>query len=429
MKKERVVFSIIGLGLLGALMWRGESISQRFGHSEPETRKTIGSHAGHIEDSGDENFKTKVGDRPPPSPAATHRPERLKEFILPTLTIEGLGIEEAMQKLKEAYEETCLKTGEIPLNLRFDIPPESSGKINIRLEGKNFSSAVKLLATLSGMTASRHGSLYEFALIPDERDSISRSFTVPPDFYTTVDALGNIRGEKTDNEGDTSPKSTPLNTMLRSLGLDLDPSTHLALGNKGTMILETTSTADATALTQLTKTLANEKPMQLRFSSRLIELPPGVDFPLPDTSKMTGAEAQFFMREMAQRKGTELMTLPSLVTKNGEPGTIELVREYTLPKNNNESEFETHLVGKVMHLEGSALGFGQETAFNFTDTTVDDTTKDITFETQTAVSDNGFTSDQGTRFVVQERPDGTKAVVLVTSTLIDPTGHPIHEGG
>lgn len=426
MKKGNIFSIIIGLALLFALMWRSGSVSQFFGQSRSETTGTTAPNERHLEDTDDRTFKTKVGDRPPPSPAATHSPERLKDFFLPTLNIEGLSIEEAMQKLKASYEETCLRTGEVPINLKFDIPRGTSGKINIRLEGKSFSSAVKLLAALSGMEVSRKGSIYEFSVIPNELVSTTRTFNVPPDFAATLDALGSTRGENDRMLEEGVFPQPQLSEILSKLGLDLDPSTLVRPTNAGILIVKSNSAADLTVISQLVKTLADEKPMQLKFSSKIVELASGVDFELPDTSQMTDAEAQSFMRAMAQTKGTDLMSLPSVVTRNGESGNITIGREYILPKEDAEGEFETHLVGQAMKIGGNALGFGQETSFNFTDTTADDSKKNITIETQTDLSDTGFSNDQGTRFVIQENPDETTVIVLVTSTLIDATGEPFH---
>ena len=181
------------------------------------------------------------------------------------------------------------------------------------------------------------------------------------------------------------------------------------------------------------KTLNEEKPIQAKYSSKLVELAPGVDFQLPDTSQMTPGEMQVVMRELAQAKGTDLATLPTVIKRNGETATVEVGREYILPLELTEGKFETHFAGRVMEIDGSALGFGQETSFNFTDSSVDKESNEAIsrqdLQPQTDVSDSGFANDQGTRFVIQERADGTRAIVLVTATFIDATGKPLHDRG
>ena len=122
------------------------------------------------------------------------------------------------------------------------------------------------------------------------------------------------------------------------------------------------------------------------------------------------------------------MTMPSITSRGGQSGTIELIREWTVPNDDSGETLETHNVGQVMQLQGSPLGFGHDLAFNFTDTTaeVDSDTGKPNINKRIDVKDAGFSSDNGTRFVVQTRPDGSKSIVLVTSSLIDATGRPVH---
>ena len=48
-------------------------------------------------------IRTKVVNRESPGPRATHAPERLKEFMLPMIAIDGLTLDGALRKLMEAY--------------------------------------------------------------------------------------------------------------------------------------------------------------------------------------------------------------------------------------------------------------------------------------------------------------------------------------
>ena len=76
-----------------------------------------------------------------------------------------------------------------------------------------------------------------------------------------------------------------------------------------------------------------------------------------------------------------------------------------------------------------ALGFGHEVALNYTDTTgdVDASTGKANINKRTDMTDSGFASDGGTRLVVLTRADGSRTLLLVTSTLIDATGRPVSD--
>jgi hypothetical protein len=73
---------------------------------------------------------------------------------------------------------------------------------------------------------------------------------------------------------------------------------------------------------------------------------------------------------------------------------------------------------------------GHHVDVNFADTTgeVDDATGEAAITERAAVRGNGFAGDSATRVQVQTRPDGSRVVLLLTPTLIDPTGRPARAG-
>lgn len=76
------------------------------------------------------------------------------------------------------------------------------------------------------------------------------------------------------------------------------------------------------------------------------------------------------------------------------------------------------------------LGLGHQLDVNLSDTSgdVDDATGEASITERVAIQSNGFSGDSATRVQVQTRPDGSRAVLLVTPTLIDPTGRPARTG-
>jgi hypothetical protein len=168
--------------------------------------------------------------------------------------------------------------------------------------------------------------------------------------------------------------------------------------------------------------------MQQKFTQKVIEIPSGVNWTPPDGSQMTDDQVQLLMREMAQTAGVELMTMPSMTARSGQSGTIEITRELITPVDDSGQAFETHQLGHVLQVQGDALGFGHEVDLKYTDTTgeVDPTTGKANINKRTDMSDSGFTSDGGTRLVVQTRPDGSRTLLLINSIIIDATGRPVH---
>ncbi len=416
------ILLIYGLWLGSQGMTRARPDDPGFSQTKPQDTRSIGDP----EISGP--LQTKRGNREAAGPRATHAPGRLKEFMLPEVVIDGLTLDGALRKLMEVYNDVCEITGETPLRLTFDVPPGTTKKLNLRLSGRNFTSSMQLLAALSGMKATRSGLTYQFTPFTNERKPVSRGIRVPPDISS---ALSELAGQGAVAESPVSAIAAleiPVSELVRKLNLELDPSTQLSLTASGILNLETTSTADAAAVSSLIDGISSQKPIQHKFTSMVVNLAAGAEWTPPDVSQMTAAQLQLFMRGMAQTKGTELMTLPSITSRRGQSGTVEMIREWTVPNDDSGETLETHNVGQVMQLQGSPLGFGHDLAYNFTDTTaeVDPETGKPNFIKRIDVKDTGFSADNDTRFVVQTRPDGSKSIVLVTSTMIDATGRPLH---
>ncbi len=351
--------------------------------------------------------------------------------MLPAMVIEGLGLEDALRKLNVAYVDACRKSGEVPLPLTFSIaPPGSAKKLTLHLPAGNFSSSVRLLATFSGMKASRDGREFHFESLAGDRKQVKREFQVPPGFNSDLEEIagGVIRpGEDPFVVLDPMVRTT-VGECLLALGIDLDPSTHLTLKPSGVLALETSSAADAAAIEELAKVLAERPRVALKFTAKAVEISADSDWSPPDVSRMTDNEVQMLMRELSQKKGTELQTMPSVTCKNGQNSSIEMIQEVIYPKDDSSGSFEKRNTGKVLKLQGSLLGFGHEVGLDFTDTTVeyDPRSNKPTFTERTAMKETGFTSDGGTRLIVQTRPDGSKTVMLLNATMIDATGRPVH---
>ncbi len=278
------------------------------------------------------------------------------------------------------------------------------------------------------MKATRSNLTFQLTPLGGERKAQNRRIRISPD---TTSILSEMAGLETVGNSSFESNSTPMrpiSELLQKLNLDLDPSTYVTLTANGVLNLETNSTADAETVTALVQEIISQRPLQHKFTSKVVNLPSGSEWTPPDDSTMTDSQLQLFMREIAQTRGAELVTIPSMTSRGGQSGKVEMVHEWIVPIDDSELEFDTHNVGQVMQLQGSPLGFGHDVAFDFTDTTAetDPETGKPNFNKRIDVKNSGFSNDNSTRFVVQTRPDGSRAVVLVTSTMIDATGRPLH---
>lgn len=412
-----VILLLAGVGL-----WLGIHGPQalEFGSVTRKQRESRASLPSEVSEATG-SFKTKSSNREIAGPRATHAPERLKEFMLPEVAIDGLTLGEALRKLMGVYEDACKKTGETPLRLTFDLPPGNAKKLHLKLSPRNFSTSVQLLATFSGMSVNRSKLNYRFAPFADERKQVSRALQVPPDFQSAMEVM--------DPFAESGPRRVSISELIKASGISLDPSTRLSLTNSGTLDINTTSGADVAMISALVGTFVSDRPLQQKFTQKVIEIPSGMDWTPPDVSQMTEGQVQLLLREMSQKAGVNLMTLPSVTARNGQSAIMEISRELITPVGESGQEFETHNLGLVMRVRGDALGLGHELAMNYIDTTgdIDAATGKANINKRIDMTDSGFTSDGGTRLVVQTRPDGSRSLLLVTSTIIDATGRPVHD--
>ncbi len=408
------------LGIRGPQPLDSGFINRKPGGSHPPSKGETSEASG--------SFKTKTSNREIAGPRATHAPERLKEFMLPEVAIDGLTLREALQKLMGAYDDTCKKTGETPLRLTFDVPSGSTKKLHLKLGPRNFSSSVQLLATFSGMSFSRNKLQYRFEPLPDERKQVNRTLRVPPDFSSIISQGAGLNSDA-DPFTESEPPRMPIGELIKAAGLSLDPSTRLSLTASGSLGIDTASSADVAMISALVGTLVSDRPVQQKFNPVVLDIPSGLNWTPPDLSQMNDDQVQLLMREMAQKAGVNLMTLPSITARIGQDATIENIREFITPVGESGQQFETHNLGQVMLIRGDALGFGHQVALNYTDTTgdLDAATGKPNINKRTDITDSGYTSDGGTRLVVQTRADGSRALLLVTSTMIDATGRPLHD--
>lgn len=404
----------LGLGLRRDRSTRGSAIQNKEGTSSQDG-------TSHADDSRPD--RTKAAARDSKSTHYTHSPERLREFMLPAVMVDGLSLDAALRKLMATYKDACQKSGETPLPLNFAIPPGAVRKLTVQLPAGNFKTSVQLLAALSGMKVSRKDLEYRFEAIENERKSVNRDLQVSPDFQDALRKMAGFTSESA--EAANAPES--IEECLAKLG-QIDPSTRVSLEASGHLKLETMHTADAAMIENLAKSFDNLPPTHLQSETKIVELPADSQWTPPDVSQMTNGEIEKLLQDFSRQKGTEVMTLPGVTSRNGQAATIALSPNVFYPSNEPGKEPERSNVGKVLALEGNFLGFGHDVDVRFSDTSIgmDPSTGKATLDKRTEMTDRTYSSDGGTKLVVQTRPDGSRTVLVFKSATSDASGRPIH---
>ena len=120
--------------------------------------------------------------------------------------------------------------------------------------------------------------------------------------------------------------------------------------------------------------------------------------PAPGIAALTGlfsdGQVQLIMRGLAQKKGTDLMTAPSVTARSGEKAMIEIIREFIYPTEYEPPELPNSIGGSV---SGGDLGLGGNSGIfpvtPATPTSFETRNTGVTLEIEPTLGGNDFTID------------------------------------
>ncbi len=416
-KKRLLAVAVVTLGILA--FWYETRQPQEDGKRSSSGQRANGSTVGTAAEEGDSaRLATKASVRHDLDAGATHRPERLKDFYLQEVMIDGLTLEAGLQKLQAAYEEACFMTGEVPLRLSFVVPPAKHALLHLKLGVGNLDASIRLLAAASALKVKREGTEYVFEAPKETGKPVKRSLEVPPDLLARLMPKGKIIP--------SSP--TDLRQAFAAMGVELDSSTQLIYNPAwGVMTLDTTNAADETAVGGILDVIGKQTPVQHKLNATIAKLPADIEWTGDEVSQLDAGQVQVWMRILAQKKGVDLMTTPSITARDGELTKVDLTRDFIIPPLGSTDEYELHKVGLLLEATPSSLGFGHQVEMDFSVTNgdIDPESGSAVIREEAAIADTSYTRDGASRLHVQTHPDGTRTVMLVTPTLIDATGRPV----
>ncbi|MCW1886141.1 type II and III secretion system protein [Luteolibacter flavescens] len=122
--------------------------------------------------------------------------------------------------------------------------------------------------------------------------------------------------------------------------------------------------------------------------------------PAPGIAALTGlfsdGQVQMIMRGLAQKKGTDLMTAPSITARSGEKALIEIIREFIYPTEYEPPELPNSIGSSFDGGGGGGLGLGSASSFPVTPatpTSFETRNTGITLEIEPTIGGNDFVID------------------------------------
>jgi len=126
-------------------------------------------------------------------------------------------------------------------------------------------------------------------------------------------------------------------------------------------------------------------------SSQTANVAPGI---MSLTGLFSDAQVKMIMRGLSQKKGTDLMTAPSVTARSGQKATIEIIREFIYPTEYEPPEIPTS-VG-TSSVGGGLIGEGSSSSFPVTPATptaFQTRNTGVTLEIEPTIGENDFMID------------------------------------
>ncbi len=347
-----------------------------------------------------------------------HSPERLKQFMMPDVYIDGLTLEAALQKLMRAYEDACKLSRQKPLRLSFVVSRKDNKKLKLHTGSRDFHASVRLLASLAGMKVTRKELIYQFDPIEHSSKTSDKEFAADPSF---LDKLKNIVGAESRLNDQSNLKD-----YLRAMGIELDPSTQLLLDSTGQLKLTNANAADTAAISALIEAI-NTSPLQQEIQTRVTNIESEDAWKsYQEILKLPDNEREERMQELIEQKLVTITKPPSVIVRSGDTFTVEMLRGLKVPIGNTPDQFEIHQVGRLLNGQVSPLAFGSTVNINYnhTDGDIDNVTGQPDIETKADITASGFTENANPMLSTQTLPDGTRQILTNTIIQLDANAKP-----
>jgi hypothetical protein len=314
MKRRKLVVGamLVVIGMLAWLLIRSAKPETQIS-LKPPTRSLPANVAHEIEISERRNRESSSVAHLHARNLTRHDVGQLKDFILPNLRGREVSFGEALRILKDAYQEACFRSQEKPLALAFSVRDEPDHAISFSMSGTSFLACLNHLAALAGLSVDREELNFVF--------SRSTSATHPAEVSIekeerTMSQLRALAGQ------DSGEAGNDWESLLRSTGLLLEKGTSLTEGRDGFLLVKGSKAEIERVKSAMA--LAAQNPILLKFTEKLLT----TNSPLDLTEKtLSEPETQELLRSLAQMKGTEIMTTPSTVVREGQSATMEILRE------------------------------------------------------------------------------------------------------
>ncbi len=328
---RRVRFVIL-IAFVAVLVWLLRAPEATAPASSDDANRSAGSSVRRSEASPD--------DRPETVPATRReslvpmQKNRLDSFFIPAVSGHKLTVTEALVRLDQAFSDACRSSRVERPPLTLEARGDPGRLLTFSLAGSTFSSNLRHLAALAEMEVMQTGrprNGFVLVMAPPRDGPAEVIIHDPVVFARGFREMGGMvaRPEFTPpffrsshEPEDVPPTLTEWREILRRSGLCQDSGIDCQQDEYGNLRI-TGSAADLRRV-ESAKVLVAESRSQMKVTTRLLAADSAIVAP---GEVQEERQNQLFMREMAQKKGTDLMTLPSVTMLQNQPVNLEIIKE------------------------------------------------------------------------------------------------------
>ncbi|MFC0018770.1 hypothetical protein [Roseibacillus persicicus] len=334
----------------------------------------------------------------------THEPEHLPKFHLPAFEAENVSLPELVQMILQSYIDVCTVTKQEPLRFSVSYPDNLGDRKDFSWKGGSLITALRMAGIIFDARLERAETQLHFESFDEKSNSTSselltQSFRVSP--YIR-DVIRGLLPKEMSNPDDSVP------TLLAKIGFNqhsdaeilFDPVTaNLFVHDDATQLEKLSQIIEELASTSTTK--------QVHVTSKVVQTNESIT---DLQSRVRNEGMELVMRNLAQQKGTDIMTMPSVLSRFGEEATIEIIQE------NGDDWTGIRQTGNV-----TGYGFGVSQQIHFENRPGENADGLSSQDWQTEdVGPQGFTK------VHQETDaNGLTSIHFSTYQVIDATGRPV----
>jgi hypothetical protein len=394
------------------------------------------SAAGAETENSGSSKPAKSGDRPSaPRPATDQELEKFSRFFLPPIKLKEATIEQAVAAIIAAYRETAGATGEPALDLRVETNHARTRRpITCTTPRAPAGTVLRYVASIAGNRTK--GSLPSFRLealsdMPDRKGKLklpSGWESWVADFLASAGRSSEAKlGEDPfeNFKNNQSAKDDPFSTIpaaklnLQDLlaSLDFNPAARCQSSSSpglsdDNLSYEDMSEAEVERLSALVETATRNGlgPIQIKSNTKVLVIPEGLAESFRSGTTLDDGEVQLSMRVFAQTKGVDLMTLPSITSRESQIGTVEITSSQL------SSAGADTWQGVRMVTTSVPYGLGSQTEFAFEARNPDGT--------HAQVREQIILPENSSGVAIAPYTEGQRLILLQGNTMIDATGNP-----